>query len=170
MHKSTFSYYSGIYQSFDDGFEVRGVFLDITKAFDKVWHEGLFFKLKQNGISGNLQNLLCDFLRKRKQRALLNGQSSDWSDVKAGVPQGSITGPLLFLIYINDLSEGLSSNAKLFADDTSFFSVVHDSNTSALELNSDLAKINRWAFSGKRVSTQILKNKRRKSFSVRNLK
>ena len=112
-----------IYKSFDDGFEVRGVFLDISKAFDKVWHEGLIFKLKQNGISGNLLNLLCDFLRNRKQRVLLNGQVSDWSDVRAGVPQGSILGPLLFLIYINDLSEGLSSNTKLFADDTSLFSV-----------------------------------------------
>ena len=140
---------SGFSDSFDDGFEVRGVFLDISKAFDKVWHEGLIFKLKQNGISGNLLNLLCDFLRNRKQRVLLNGQVSDWSDVRAGVPQGSILGPLLFLIYINDLSEGLSSNAKLFADDTSLFSVIHDSNTSALELNSDLAKINRWAFQWK---------------------
>ena len=132
-----------IYKSFDDGFEVRGVFLDISKAFDKVWHEGLIFKLKQNGISGNLLNLLCDFLRNRKQRVLLKGQVSDWSDVRAGVPQGSMLGPLLFLIYINDLSEGLPSNAKLFADDTSLFSVIHDSNTSALELNSDLKKINR---------------------------
>ena len=58
-------------------------------------------------------------------------------------------GPLLFLIYINDLSEGLSSNAKLFADDASLFFVVHENNTSALELNSDLAKINRWAFQWK---------------------
>ena len=132
-----------IYKSFDDGFEVRGVFLDISKAFDKVWHEGLIFKLKQNGISGNLLNLLCDFLRNRKQRVLLKWQVSDWSDVRAGVPQGSMLGPLLFLIYINDLSEGLPSNAKLFADDTSLFSVIHDSNTSALELNSDLKKINR---------------------------
>ena len=138
-----------IYKSFDHGFEVRGVFIDISKAFEKVWHEGLIFKLKQNGISGNLLNLLCDFLRNRKQRVLLNGQVSDWSDVRAGVPQGSILGPLLFLIYINDLSEGLSSNTKLFADDTSLFSVIHDSNTSALELNSDLAKINRWAFQWK---------------------
>ena len=73
-----------IYKSFDDGFEVRGVFLDISKAFGKVWHEGLIFKLKQNGISGNLINLLCDFLRNRKQRVLLNGQVSDWSDVRAG--------------------------------------------------------------------------------------
>ena len=63
-----------IYKSFDESFEVRGVFLDISKAFDKVWHEGLIFKL--NGISGNLINLLCYFLRNRKQRVLLNGQVS----------------------------------------------------------------------------------------------
>ena len=116
--------------------------------FDKVWHEGLIFKLKQNGISGNLLNLLYDFLRNRKQRVLLNGQISDWSDVNAGVPQGFILGPL-FLIYINDLPEGLSSNGKLFVDDMSLFSVIHDSSTSALELNSNLTKINRWTFQWK---------------------
>ena len=138
-----------IYQSFDDGFEVGGVFLDISKAFGKVWHESLIFKFKQNGISGNLLNLLRDFLRNRKQRVLLNGKVSDWSDVRADALQGSILGLLLLLIYINDLSEGLSSNAKLFADDTSFFSVIHDSNTSDLDLNGDLAKINRWAFQWK---------------------
>ena len=135
-----------IYSSFDDGFEVRSVFLDISKAFDKVWHEGVIFKLKQNGISDDLLNILSDFLRNRKQRVTLNGQSSSWTNVNPGVPQGSILGPLLFLIYINDLSDGLSSNAKLFADDTSLFLVVHDINTSAIELNKDLKKINDWAF------------------------
>ena len=79
---------------------------------------------------------------------MLNGQVSGWSDVRAGVPQGSIMGPLLFLIYINDLS-GLSSNAKLLADDTSLFSVILDSNTTAAELNSDFGKINVWAFQWK---------------------
>ena len=73
-----------IYKSFDDGFEVRTVFLDISKAFEKVWHEGLIFKLKQNSISGNLLNFLCVF---RKQRIMLNGQVTDWSDVRAGVPR-----------------------------------------------------------------------------------
>ena len=97
-----------IYKCFDDGFEVRGVFLDISKAFDKVWHEGIILKLKQNGISGKLLSALSDFLKDRKQRVTLNGQVSSWTVVNAGVPQGSILGPLLFLVYINDLTDGVS--------------------------------------------------------------
>ena len=120
-----------IYQSFDASYEVWGFFLDIFKAFDKVWHEGLIFKLKQNGISGKLLNLIKDFLKNRKQRVVLNGQFSSWADVDTGVPQGSILGPLLFLIYINDLTNDLSSSAKLFADDTSLFSVVFNVDVSA---------------------------------------
>ena len=77
-----------------------------------------------------------------KQRVVLNGQNSSWANVLTGVPQGSILGPLLFLIYINDLSDNLTSNAKLFADDTSLFSVVHDVNTSAKKLNDDMKKVN----------------------------
>ena len=91
-----------IYQSLDQGYEVRGVFLDISKAFDKVWHKGLIHKLKQNGIGGPLLKILTDFLKSRKQRVVLNGQHSSWTDVLVGVPQGSILGSLLFLICIND--------------------------------------------------------------------
>ena len=76
-----------IYQSFDDGFEVRSVFLDISKAFDKVWHNGLIYKLKQNGIAGDLLDTLTNFLKERKQRVILNGQHSTWTHVEAGVPQ-----------------------------------------------------------------------------------
>ena len=135
-----------IYKSFDEGFEVRGVFLDISKAFDKVWHEGLLLKLNQNGISENLLNLLCDFLSCRKQRVVLNGQHSSWDNVTARVPQGSILGPSLFLIYINGLPNNLSSNCKLFADDTSLFSAVNNIHTSATTLSQDLNAITNWAF------------------------
>ena len=78
-----------IFSSLDDNYEVVGVFLDISKPFDKVWHEGIIHKLKRNGISGNLLSFLSDFLRNRKQRVILNGQSSYWSNINAGVPQGS---------------------------------------------------------------------------------
>ena len=138
-----------IFTSLDNGLEVRSVFLDISKAFDKVWHEWLIFKLKQNGIFGELLHILSEFLSNRKQRVVLNSQNSSLTNAHGGVPRGSIPGPLLFLIYINDLSDNLTSNAKLFADDTSLFSVVHDVNTSAKELNDDLKKVNDWAFQWK---------------------
>ena len=92
-------------------------FLDISKVFDKVWHERLLFKLERIGISANLLSLLNSFLSNRFQRVVLNGQCSSWSSVLAGVLQGSILGPLLFLIYIKDLLENLQSTVKLFADD-----------------------------------------------------
>ena len=140
-----------IYKSFDDGLEVMGVFLDISKAFDKVWHEGLFLKLSLNGISGNLLNLLRDFLYCCKQRVVLNGQNSSWENVNTGVLQRSILGPLLFLIYINDLPNGVSSNCKLFADDTSLFSVVNGIQSSASTLRNDLTVISNWAFQWKMI-------------------
>ena len=90
-----------------------------------------------------------NYLTNRKQRVVLNGRTSKWADITAGVPQGSVLGPLLFLIYINDLPDDLKSNAKLFADDTSIFSVVNDVNESCCALNSDLSIINNWAYQWK---------------------
>ena len=116
-----FSINHEILNVFDKGIEVRGIFLDISKAFGKVWHDGLIFKLHQNGINRDIINILQDFLRNRKQRVVLNGQCSSWADVNAGVLQVSVLGPLLFLICNNDLSGGLKSKCKLFADDTSVF-------------------------------------------------
>ena len=84
--------------SLDEGLEVRGVSLDISKAFYKVWHEGLIYKLQQNCISGELLNILINFLNNRKQRVVFNGQSCNWVDLEAGVPQGSVMQPLLLLI------------------------------------------------------------------------
>ena len=86
-----------------------------------------------------------DFLKSRKQRVVLNGQHSSWSDVLAGVPQGSILSPLLFLIYITDLSDGLNCNPKLIIDDTSLFSTVYNINEATNTLNNDLNKITEWA-------------------------
>ena len=79
----------------------------------KVWHKGIIFKLNQNSISGKLLSVQSEFLKDRKQVVTLNGQCSSWTGVNAGVPQGSFLGPVLFLVYINDLADGLSSNAKL---------------------------------------------------------
>ena len=115
-----------------------------------MWHDALIFKLQKNGIFGKLLLLLKDFLKSRKERVVLNSQHSFWRDVNAGVLQGSILGRLLFLVYINGLSNGLKSNRKLFADDTSLFSVIHYVHSSQIDLNEDLDKINNWAYQWKR--------------------
>ena len=82
---------------YDVGLEVRSVFLDISKAFDKVWHDGTIYKLTQNGISGNLLNLLNDFVKESKQSVVLNGQVSTWKNINAGVHQGSH--PWSFVVF-----------------------------------------------------------------------
>ena len=102
--------------------------------------------MKQNGILGNLLNVITNFLYQRKQRVVLNGQHSSWTNVQAGDTQGSILGPLFFMIYINALSDSLTSNPKLFTDDTFLFSVVQNINSTANDLDSDLMKISDWAF------------------------
>ena len=117
----------------------------MSKTFVRVWHEGLLYKLYRCWISGKLFSLMKSFLAHRMQRTVLNGKASRWGTVTAGVPQGSILGPLFFLIYINDLTDGLKCNVKLFADDTSIFTVVHEPTTAAENLNHDLDLINLWA-------------------------
>ena len=129
--------------------DVRGVFLDISKAFDKVWHDGLIFKLKSYGVEGELFLLLKKYLHNREQRVVLNGQTSEWKKIYSGVPQGSVLDPLLFLIYINDVPDGITSMCKIVADDTSLFSKVLDVYKSVVELNANLEKINQWAYQWK---------------------
>ena len=140
-----------IHEAFEDpkSLEVRAVFLDISKAFDKAWHDGLILKLKQNGISGRLLKLFENDLHNRKQRVVLNGFHSDYSLIEAGVSQGSVLGPLLFLLYINDLGKNITSNINFFADDTMRFSILEDPVVSANDLNHDLDLIYRWTYQWK---------------------
>ena len=126
-----------IYKSFDCNP------LDISKAFDKVWYDELIYKLKSYGVENKLLNLIQNYLTNRQQRVLLNGQTSKWTNVLAGVPQDSVLGPLLFLIYINDLPGGLKSICKIFADDTSILSKINDIDTSNIGINNNLVKISR---------------------------
>ena len=137
--------YNTFCKALDDGKEVRAIFCDISKAFDRVWHKGLVYYLKAAGISGFLLCWLTDHLDNRKQRVVLPGGISDWTDIKAGVPQGSILGPLLFLLYINDIVEYIHSSIRLFADDTSLYIIVDNPVQAADQLNSDLTKIHQWA-------------------------
>ena len=129
--------------------EMWAIFLDLSKAFDTVWHEGLIHKLEVCGLRGKILEMLKDFLLDRKQRVVLNGQCPNWDKISPGVPQSSVLGPLLFLIYINDVPYDVACNIKLFADDTSLFRTVRDKNVAALDLSQDLGKITLWALQWK---------------------
>ena len=110
-----------------------------------MWHVGLLHKLRAAGVTGEILNWLKNYLSDRKPRIVLPGAVSDWLFIGAGVPQGSILGPLLFLLYINDLVTDIVSNIRLSADDTSLNIVVDDPSNPANCFNTDLDKISRWA-------------------------
>ena len=110
-----------------------GIFLDLSKSFGRVWHDGLIYKIKRIGITDNSLKLIESFLGNRFQRVVLNGHSSSWTLLCAGAPQSSILRPLFFLIYNN-----ISSTVKLFANDISIFSVVDDVNVSVVQLDNDI--------------------------------
>ena len=120
------------------------VALDISKAFDRVWHAGLLHKLKSYGISGQIFGLISSFLSNRRLRVVLDGKSSQEYPVNAGVPQGSILGPTLFLLYINDLPDDVICNIAIYADDTTLYSKCNQASDLwhqielASELESDL--------------------------------
>ena len=163
-------------EAVDKGKEIRVVFLDIQKAFDKVWHRGLIHKLNKCGINGNLLSWFEDYLKDRKQRVLINGQSSSWRNLNAGVPQGSVLGPLLFLIFINDISHVINyCNIRLFADDTCLFIDIDNASTpdqkalnrnqAAKSLEDDLSSIQQWSskwlvtFSPPKTKSLVISNK-----------
>ena len=146
---STTNQLAYLYHTFSEALDkkkdVRIIFCDISKAFDRVWHEGLIYKLKTLGIHGCLLYWLCDYLHNQKQKVVIRGQKSEVGFIKAHVPQGSALGPLLFLIYINDLALVTSSKIKLFADDTTLFLEFDCPDAASKTLNSDLANVQRWA-------------------------
>ena len=128
----------------DNGEQVDIIYLDFQKAFDKVPHKRLVNKLKAHGIVGNVLQWVQNWLQGRQQRVVMNGETSDWSDVLSGVPQGSVLGPVLFLIYINDIDAGLTSRLLKFADDTKLFRAVTNRNDIDL-LQDDLNKLCNWS-------------------------
>ena len=119
----------------------QGVFLDVSAAFDKCWHKGLLAKLKQNKVEGKLLELFQSYLENRKQVVVVENTKSDIKNVQAGVPQGSKLGPLLWLVYIQDILENLESEVLLFADDTCLFASAEDPSETLKILNRDLQKI-----------------------------
>ena len=150
--------------------DIRVVFCDISKAFDRVWHIGLLAKLKRIGITDKLLQWFKNYLQDRKQRVVINGQSSSWGSVLAGAPQGSVLGPLLFLIYINHITNAVqSSEIRLFADDTILYLFVDNPVACAAALNNDLERIGNWAlewlvkFSAPKTKTMFISKKKKKN-------
>ena len=126
-----------IYNALEHGSDVNIAFLDISKAFYRVWHIGLLHKLRTLGVCGRLIDWLSDYLSNRKQRVVINGRSSDWIIIEAGVLQGSILGQLLFLIYINEIIYDIKSDIYLYADDTILMRVVADPLEDTIIMNND---------------------------------
>ena len=118
--------YDRIARAFNRSGGTRAVALDISKAFDRVWHAGLLHKLKPYGISGQIFGLISSFLNNRQLQVVLEGKSSQEYPVNAGVPQGSILGPALFLLYINDLPDDVICDIVIYADDTTLYSKTSD--------------------------------------------
>ena len=111
-----------IARTFNRSGATRAVALDISKAFDRVWHAGLLHKFKSYGISGQIFGLISSFLSNRQLRVVLDGKSSQEYPVNAGVPQGFILGPAYFLLYINDLPDDVICNIAIYPDDTTLYS------------------------------------------------
>ena len=129
----------------DSGKEIKVVFCDVSKAFDRVWHRGLLYKLRAVGCSEKVTQWFASYLSGRRQRVVINGQSCDWGFIGAGVPQVSILGPLLFLIFINDIVKDIGASVRLFADNTSLYIVAESPQSAATIINGDMSTISNWA-------------------------
>ena len=119
------------------------ILLDFSKAFDKVNHHKLLIKMDHYGIRGKLLDWMKDFLSERTQQVVVNGESSTKEKVTSGVPQGTVLGPLLFLIYINDLPDRVKSQIRLFADDSYLYRTINNPQDT-VQLQQDLDELTKW--------------------------
>ena len=128
----------------DDGSPVDVIYLDFQKAFDKVPHQRLILKLKSHGMGNSIINWIEQWLTDRRQRVVVDGEVSSWKSVLSGVPQGSVLGPILFLVYINDLEEGVTGNILKFADDTKLFTKTKEIGDKQ-NVQDDIDKLVKWS-------------------------
>ena len=121
MPKKCVMFFEEITKWVDEGSPVDEIYLDFQKEFDKVPHQRLILKLKSHGMGNSIINWIEQWLTDRRQRVVVDGEVSSWKSVLSGVPQGSVLGPILFLVYIDDLEEGVTGNILKFAGDTKLF-------------------------------------------------
>ena len=154
-----------IKQNWGKGHITHGLFLDISAAFDKIWHRGLISKLQQIGIEEKFLDLFKSYLSNRQQVVVVDGFKSNTSEIKAGCPQGSRLGPLLFIIYINDIIYNLESEIIIFADDTTLLASGCNSDETTAQLDRDIIKLINWSskwkvsFNPKKTKDMIFSNK-----------
>ena len=136
-----------IRQAWAEGKIAHGCFLDVSSAFDCIWHHGLLAKIKHAGITGDLLELLTSYLTDRTARTCVEGHYSETVNINAGVPQGSRLGPVLFILYVNEIATqlNLESTPLIFADDTTVLAFGQNSTETVSQLNRDLSKIAEWA-------------------------
>ena len=130
--------------------DVTAVFINISKAFDKVWHQGLTVKLTSYRVKGKSFDIMMKYLHGQMPRVVLNGQCSSWELIQSGVPKELVLGLLLFLTYINDLRDNVKFTCKIYADCNLLFSPIFNNNFSWNELNTELQIISDWAYKCKR--------------------
>ena len=128
----------------DEPSPVDVIYLDFQKAFDKVPHQRLTLELKSHGMAINVINWIEQWLTDRRQRVVVDGEASSWKSVMSGVPQGSVLGPILFLVYINDFEEGVIAEILKFADDTKLFRKTKEIGDKQ-KLQDDIGKLARWS-------------------------
>ena len=134
-----------IRKSWTKGNITQGIFLDVSAAFDKCWHSGLLAKLAQVKVEDSCHDLFKSYLSDRRQFVMVDSCKSSIKEVEAGVPQGSRLGPLLWILFVNDISDNLESEVMIFADDTCLFASAKDPAETVQILNRDLVKIGDWA-------------------------